>query len=155
MRDLVDATMAKGGALGLATGLEYVPASFASVDEVIALAKVTAPYGGSYVTHMKDEGPGLLDSVRDAIRIGREAGVPVLINHHKATGVISVGFAGGSFPGQTSAGLAFPERFRPGNVQADHERGVCRHQRVESGLLRDIGDAVELGDMSGRFETIR
>lgn len=91
MRDLVDATMAKGGALGLATGLEYVPASFASVDEVIALAKATAPHGGSYVTHMKDEGPGLLDSVRDAIRIGREAGVPVLINHHKATGAAQFG----------------------------------------------------------------
>lgn len=92
MRALVDATMKKGGALGLATGLEYVPASFASVDEVIALAKVVAPYGGGYVTHMKDEGPGLLDSVRDAIRIGREAGIPVLINHHKATGAAQFGW---------------------------------------------------------------
>jgi N-acyl-D-amino-acid deacylase len=91
MRDVVGVTMAKGGALGLATGLEYVPASFASVDEVVALAKATAPYGGSYVTHMKDEGPGLLDSVRDAIRVGREAGVPVLINHHKATGAAQFG----------------------------------------------------------------
>jgi N-acyl-D-aspartate/D-glutamate deacylase len=92
MRALVDATMARGGALGLATGLEYVPASFAALDEVIALAKVAAPYGGYYVTHMKDEGPGLLDSVRDAIRIGREAGVPVLINHHKATGAAQFGW---------------------------------------------------------------
>lgn len=92
MRALVDTTMEKGGALGLATGLEYVPASFAALDEVIALAKAVAPYGGSYVTHMKDEGPGLLDSVRDAIRIGREAGVPVLINHHKATGAAQFGW---------------------------------------------------------------
>jgi N-acyl-D-aspartate/D-glutamate deacylase len=92
MRALVDATMKKGGALGLATGLEYVPASFASVDEVIALAKMVAPYGGRYVTHMKDEGPGLLESVRDAIRIGREAGIPVLINHHKATGAAQFGW---------------------------------------------------------------
>ena len=92
MRVLVDQTMAKGGALGLATGLEYVPASFAEVDEVIALARVAAAYGGGYATHLKDEGPGLLDSVRDAIRIGREAGVPVLINHHKATGAAQFGW---------------------------------------------------------------
>lgn len=92
MKAMVDTTMAKGGALGLATGLEYVPASFAPLEEVIALAKVTAPYGGFYVTHLKDEGPGLLDSVRDAIRVGREAGVPVLINHHKATGAAQFGW---------------------------------------------------------------
>lgn len=92
MRGMVDTTMRRGGALGLATGLEYVPASFAAVDEVIALAKAAAPFGGYYVTHMKDEGPGLLDSVADAIRIGREAGVPVLINHHKATGAAQFGW---------------------------------------------------------------
>lgn len=91
MRRLVDTTMADGGALGLATGLEYVPASYATVDEVIALARVVAPYGGVYVTHMKDEGPGLLASVGDALRIGREAGVPVLINHHKVTGAAQFG----------------------------------------------------------------
>ncbi|MBX7187096.1 MAG: D-aminoacylase [Vicinamibacteria bacterium] len=92
MKAMVEATMKRGGALGLATGLEYVPASFAPIEEVIALTKVTAPYGGFYVTHMKDEGPGLLDSVRDAIRVGREAGVPVLINHHKATGAAQFGW---------------------------------------------------------------
>lgn len=92
MRGMVDTTMATGGALGLATGLEYVPASFAAIDEIIALAKMVAPYGGYYVTHMKDEGPGLLDSVSDAIRVGREAGVPVLINHHKATGAAQFGW---------------------------------------------------------------
>lgn len=91
MRRRVHTTMVEGGALGLATGLEYVPASFASVDELIALARVVAPYGGHYVTHLRNEGPGLLASVADAIRIGREAGVPVLIYHHKVTGAAQFG----------------------------------------------------------------
>ena len=91
MRALVDQSM-RQGALGLATGLEYVPASFAKTPEVIALASVAAAYGGSYVTHMRDEGPRLLESVDEAIRIGREAGLPVLINHHKATGAAQFGW---------------------------------------------------------------
>ena len=67
MRGIVDTTMSRGGALGLATGLEYVSARFAAVDEIIALASMLWPYGGYDVTHRKDEGQGLLDSVRDAI----------------------------------------------------------------------------------------
>ena len=90
MKALVDSSMQQG-ALGLATGLEYVPASFAATDEVVALAKVAARYGGVYVSHLRDEGPGLLQSVAELLRIGREAGLPVQVNHHKVTGAAQFG----------------------------------------------------------------
>lgn len=85
MEALVDSSMQQG-AVGLSTGLLYVPAYFASTEEVIALARVAARHGGIYVTHMRNENSGLLASVRETIRIAHEAGIPVQINHHKATG---------------------------------------------------------------------
>lgn len=85
MRDLVARTMEQG-ALGLSTGLLYVPANFAETEEVIELARVAAAHGGIYVSHMRNEASGLLDSVRELIRIADEAGIPAQINHHKATG---------------------------------------------------------------------
>jgi len=92
MRRLVDQTM-REGALGLSTGLLYVPANFAETEEVIALAEVAARHGGIYVTHMRDEATGLLDSVAESIRIGREAGIPVQIQHHKAVGETQWGWS--------------------------------------------------------------
>jgi len=86
MRDLVEETM-KQGALGFSTGLLYVPANFAATEEVIELAKVASQYGGIYVTHMRNESTGLIDSVNETIRIAAEADIPAHINHHKASGV--------------------------------------------------------------------
>ena len=74
------------GALGLSTGLFYVPGSFTRMEEVIELAKVAAQSRGIYISHVRDEAAGLLDSVRETIRIGQEAGLPVQITHHKALG---------------------------------------------------------------------
>ena len=90
MLALVDSTM-RAGAFGLATGLEYVPATYATTDEVVALASVAARYGGGYVTHMRDEGVDLLASVDEAIAIGKRVGLRVLINHHKVTGAAQFG----------------------------------------------------------------
>ncbi|MEO8450602.1 MAG: amidohydrolase family protein, partial [Gemmatimonadota bacterium] len=92
MKLLVEQGM-REGALGLSTGLLYVPANYAKTEEVIELAKVAARYGGIYVTHMRDEARGLLESVREAIRIGAEAGLPVQINHHKAAGAGQFGWS--------------------------------------------------------------
>jgi dihydroorotase/N-acyl-D-amino-acid deacylase len=83
MRALVAEAMAQG-ALGLSTGLFYVPGSFTSTEEVIELAKVAATHGGIYISHMRDEAQRLLESVRETIRIGEEAGLPVQMTHHKA-----------------------------------------------------------------------
>jgi len=88
MRALVDKGM-REGALGMSTGLYYAPQSYATTDEVIALAKVAARYGGIYDTHLRDESSytvGLLAAIREAIRIGHEAGMPSHISHIKALG---------------------------------------------------------------------
>lgn len=88
MENLVDQAM-KQGAIGLSTGLYYAPGSFADTEEVIALAKVAAANGGIYDTHIRDESTytiGLLASIDEAIRIGREAHIPVMISHIKALG---------------------------------------------------------------------
>jgi N-acyl-D-aspartate/D-glutamate deacylase len=75
------------GAVGLSTGLIYEPGRYARTDEIVALAReLGGPAGGLYASHMRNEADGLLDAVRETIRIGEEAGVPVQISHHKASG---------------------------------------------------------------------
>src|SRR5262249_21121976 len=76
----------EAGAVGFSTGLIYEPGRYARTDEIIELAREMATPGGLYATHMRNEAAQLLDSVREAIRIGEEAGVPVQISHHKASG---------------------------------------------------------------------
>ncbi|MXW39428.1 MAG: D-aminoacylase [Acidobacteria bacterium] len=85
MRALVDQAM-REGAYGLSTGLKYAPGSFAETEEVIELAKVAGGYGGIHVSHMREEGLTLLDSVRETIRIGEEGGLPTQLTHHKVVG---------------------------------------------------------------------
>jgi N-acyl-D-aspartate/D-glutamate deacylase len=89
MKKLVAKGMCEGG-VGLSTGLFYAPQSFAKTEEVIAVAHEAAIRGGLYDTHQRDESSytiGLLGSVREVIRIGREAGMPVHFAHLKALGV--------------------------------------------------------------------
>jgi N-acyl-D-aspartate/D-glutamate deacylase len=77
------------GAFGMSTGLYYAPQSYSKTEEVIELAKVAAAKGGIYDTHMRDEGSytiGLLGAIKETIRIGREAHIPVHISHIKALG---------------------------------------------------------------------
>ncbi len=88
MKALVETAMQEG-AIGISTGLYYAPGSFSSTEEVIALSKVAAAHGGIYDTHMRDESSyniGLLASVKETIRIAREAKIPVMISHIKALG---------------------------------------------------------------------
>jgi N-acyl-D-amino-acid deacylase len=75
------------GAIGLSTGLFYAPASAAPTEEVIELCAPLRARGALYVTHMRDEADHLLESLEETFRIGREAGVPAFISHHKAAGV--------------------------------------------------------------------
>ena len=74
------------GAWGLSTGLKYLPGAFSDVDEVVALSAVAARYGGIYTSHLREEGLGLLDGVGEAMEIGRRAGIPVVLTHHKVVG---------------------------------------------------------------------
>src|SRR6266496_599889 len=88
MKALVAQAMDEG-AFGLSTGLYYAPQSYAKTEEVIELSKVAAAKGGIYDTHMRSEGAsenGLLASIKETIRIGREAKIPLHISHIKALG---------------------------------------------------------------------
>ena len=73
----------KDGAVGLSTGLIYVPGTYAKTDEIVALARVAARYGGLYATHMRNEGDKVADAIRESIQIGELAGLPVEISHFK------------------------------------------------------------------------
>lgn len=85
MRALVRRAM-DDGALGLGTGLEYIPATYAQLDELVALARVTTRPGALYVTHLRDEGSALMPAIEEALAVGRGAGLPVHISHIKSTG---------------------------------------------------------------------
>jgi N-acyl-D-amino-acid deacylase len=86
MRKVVRWAM-EGGAFGLATALIYPPATFAGTDELVEAARAMAPFGGIYITHMRSEGDRILQAMDEAIRVGREGGVPVEIYHLKPAGV--------------------------------------------------------------------
>jgi N-acyl-D-amino-acid deacylase len=85
MQDLLRETMRQGAA-GISSGLEYTPSRYATTEELIEVSKAAAEFGGFYATHMRDEAAGLINSVEESIRIGREAGIAVQISHHKAEG---------------------------------------------------------------------
>ena len=85
MRSLVRESM-KDGAVGVSTSLQYAPAPYATTEELIALAAESAPFGGVYATHLRSEGGAIIDALDEAIRIGREAKVPVEVWHLKAAG---------------------------------------------------------------------
>ena len=95
MEQMVDRGM-REGAFGMSTGLYYAPGSYATTEEVIALAKVAAAHGGIYDTHQRDESSytiGLIGSVQEVLRIGREAKIPVHFSHIKALGTDVWGLA--------------------------------------------------------------
>ncbi len=178
MRDLVREAM-EDGALGLATGLLYVPANYAETEEVIELAKVAAEYGGIYYTHMRDEARGLLPAVREAIRIGAEGGLPVHINHFKAMGVDSWGKTVQSlalvdsaraagidvkvdvYPytaGSTGSGVLFPQWVLAGGIDSfrvrvtDPETRARMEPEIKEWMRRDWTG----GDLSRiQFRTLR
>jgi len=82
MKAVIEAAMQRG-ALGMTTALIYPPGSYAKTPELVELAKVASRYGGIYATHVRDEGAGVLDGIREAIEIGEKAGLPVEIFHLK------------------------------------------------------------------------
>jgi N-acyl-D-amino-acid deacylase len=85
MQELVVEAM-QAGAIGVSTGLFYEPAVAAPTEEVIEICKPLKKYNGLYCTHMRDEADGVMDSLEETFRIGREVGVPVVISHHKVIG---------------------------------------------------------------------
>ncbi|PYU48339.1 MAG: dihydroorotase [Acidobacteria bacterium] len=90
MRGIVRQAM-RDGAVGVSTSLEYAPAPYAKTEELIALAAEASRFGGIYATHMRNEGTGILAAIDEALRIGREARIPVEIWHLKVGGKPSWG----------------------------------------------------------------
>jgi len=85
MRTLVRDAM-QDGAVGVSTSLQYAPAPYATTDELIALASEASKFGGVYATHMRSEADAIIPAIDEAIRIGREAHIPVEIWHLKVAG---------------------------------------------------------------------
>ena len=82
MEAIVEQAM-RDGAVGLSTGLIYVPGTYAKTEEIVALARVAARHGGLYATHMRSEGERVADAIRESIQIGEQANLPVEISHFK------------------------------------------------------------------------
>ena len=82
MNELVEKAM-REGAVGLSTGLIYLPGTFAKTEEVVELAKASSKYGGTYASHIRNEGVGVFDAIKEAINIGEQAKMPVEISHFK------------------------------------------------------------------------
>lgn len=84
MESLVEQGM-RNGAVGLSTGLIYVPGTYSKTTEVIGLAKAASKYNGVYASHIRDEGDHVTEAIEEAINIGRQASIPVEISHFKVT----------------------------------------------------------------------
>ena len=85
MEKLVAQAM-KDGAVGFSTGLIYIPGTYSNTDEVLRLAKAAAKYKGVYTSHMRDEGDSVVEAIKEALYIGKEANMPVEISHFKLSG---------------------------------------------------------------------
>lgn len=151
------ATAMQEGAVGLSSSLLYAPSRYADTQELIELAKVAAEYGGIYISHIRDEGDQLLESVEELITIAREANIPAEIYHLKASGqhnwhkldsvflMIEAAREEGinitadmyTYPA-SSTGLhtQLPEWVREGGVDAALERLAAPAQRAK--VLQDI-----------------
>jgi len=113
MRALVAAAM-RDGAVGLSTGLIYLPGTFARTDEIVALAKVAAASGGLYASHMRYENARILEAIEEALQVGREAGTAVQISHIKLSSPAAWGLA--------PAVIARLDRARAEGVQVAHDQ---------------------------------
>jgi N-acyl-D-amino-acid deacylase len=85
METLVETAM-KDGAVGISTGLIYIPGTFANTDEVVGLAKVASRYNGVYASHIRNEESKAVDAINEAIDIGKAANIPVQVSHFKIGG---------------------------------------------------------------------
>jgi N-acyl-D-amino-acid deacylase len=82
MQALVEKAM-REGAVGFSTGLIYIPGTYSNTAEVVALAQAAAKYGGTYASHMRDEGEHVLEAITEAVTVGKETGMPVELSHFK------------------------------------------------------------------------
>jgi len=149
MRGWVEEGMAQG-ACGLSTGLIYEPGRWCETEELIDLCRPVAAHGGVYATHMRNEGEQLLDSVEEALRIGREAGCAIHISHHKAStraawGLVSKSLARVDEAAKAQAVTLDVYPYTAGSTRLD---ALFRLGR----MTRDYAEAVRLATVPGHPE---
>ncbi len=130
MKSLVDQAM-KDGAVGLSTGLIYVPGTFAKTDEIIALAKIAAAHDGIYVSHMRHETVKIFEALDEFLRIVREAGCRGEVSHLKLSGP--------SAWGRAAEVLAVLDKARAEGLQVTHDQYA--YTASSTGLRQLIPDS--------------
>ena len=154
MQQQVDKAM-REGAIGFSTGLIYIPGTYSNTAEVVALAKAAAKYGGVYASHMRDEGPHVLEAIEEAITVGKEAGMRVELSHFKIDTR--------TMWGQSEKTLALVEKYRAEGVdvvidQYPYDRSSTNlGMLVPTWALADGRDAIlkRLRDASTRAKMAR
>jgi N-acyl-D-amino-acid deacylase len=137
---LFEQSMAEG-AKGFSTGLIYPPGMFAPSEELIAMAKIAAKYDGIYTTHMRNEGKGLIESIKETISIAEAAGVRVEISHLKTAGKSNWHLL------ETALDYIHSARERGVNVCADRYPYISSHTDLDSILpawTKERGNNIEL-----------
>ena len=134
MKGLIDRAM-KDGALGMSTGLIYLPGTFAKTDELIDLAKVVGKYGGIYASHIRNESDKNIEALEEAVNIGRQAKVPVQISHIK--------LAGRAHWNRASGVLAFLDKARADGIRVTHDQYL--YTASSTGLAQLVPDEARAG----------
>ena len=123
---LVDQAM-QDGAVGLSTGLIYLPGTFAKTDEIVALAKVAAAHGGIYASHMRNESSSILKALDELTTIAREAKIPAEVSHLKLSGPVAWGRA--------DEIIAYLDRARAEGLKITHDQYVYTASSTGIGTL--------------------
>src|SRR5215469_7191701 len=157
MQQLVEQAM-RQGAMGVSTSLIYAPAAYAKTDELIALAKAAAKFGGIYISHIRNEADHEIEALDEAFRIGREANIPVEIWHLKVSGRQNWGkmpsviaaienartsgldVTANQYPypaSGTSLGATIPPKYHEGGSQAFVDR--LKDPQVRAAIRQELG----------------
>lgn len=153
MQALVEQAM-RDGPVGFSTGLIYIPGTYSNTEEVIALAKAAAKYGGVYASHMRDEGAKVLQAIEEAVSVGKAAGVPVQLSHFK---IDNKGLWGNS-----TQSLALVEKYRQEGVDVVVDQYPYNRSSTNLGIVLPswaLADGQEeiskrLGDPSTRARIV-
>jgi N-acyl-D-amino-acid deacylase len=126
MQALVEKAM-REGAIGFSTGLIYIPGTYSNTDEVVALGKAAAKYGGVYASHMRDEGVDLLKAIDEAVTVGKEAGMRVQLSHFKVDNK--------KLWGSSDKSIALVEKYRKEGVDVVVDQYPYDHSSTNLGIL--------------------
>ena len=139
----------KQGASGFSTGLYYPPSNAAPTEEVIAIAEALRASKSLYVTHMRDEGEGVLDSIEETLRIGRDTGVGVVVSHHKCAMPENYGRSRQTLPRLAEAARTQPVAFDVYPYAAAST--VLLPKRVREDVVTKVTWSVPHPELAGRM----